>query len=525
MKHLYVIYILIIFNSFTIYGQFPGSSIFNFDGIHDIQLIFPQPNFWDSLLFYKEEGEKTDEYHYMPATVIFNGQIIDSTGVRLKGNSSYYGPGKKKSIKLKFNKFVSGQKLDGLKKVNLNNNFNDPTLMREKLFLDVLRENGVYAPRCAYTRVYINDVYWGLYTMVDHIDKVFLKSYFYDKSGNLYKGDKFPWLTCANLSYHEDPIEYRECYTLETNEEQNDWSDLEDLITIINHTPLPDYFQSVKTVLNTESFINAWATNIVFVNVDSYVETGHNYYIYHNPITDKFEWITWDVNEAFGLWNVGMPLEQLYNLDIFYLPQNAQIERPLSFYMLEEQKFWKLYTDKVFQLVQTVFNPDILFPKIDKLYDLIKDDVLADTNKIISNQDFENNVTEDVLIPEYPGWVPGLKSFIQHRSDLLKTRLSELGYNFTDNSIPAIKDNEIAVILYPNPFRTSTTIKLILKSSEKITLTVYNSFGQEIEILADAHMQRGTHWIEYNAIWLTDGIYYCQLRTGSQIITSKMIVY
>ena len=522
MKNLILIIILFILSPVTGYGQFPGSNVFNFEGIHDIHLVFTQPNFWDSLLIYKEEGDETDDYQYMPAKVIFDGQVIDSTGVRLKGNSSYYAPGKKKSIKLKFNKFVSGQKLDGLKKVNLNNNFNDPTLMREKLFLDILQESGVYAPRCTYARVFINDVYWGLYTMVDHVDKVFLLSYFYDKSGNLYKGDKYPWSTCANLSYHPDPSEYKECYTLETNEEINDWSDLEDLITIINHTPLPDYYQSVNTVLHTESFINAWATNVVFVNVDSYVETGHNYFLYHNPVTDKFEWITWDVNEAFGLWNVGMPLEQLYTLDIFYLPQNAQLERPLSFYMLEEPQFWKQYTDKVFQIVNNEFNPDKLFPKIDKLYNLIKDDVYADTNKILSNDDFENNMVEDVLIPEYPGWVPGLKSFIQLRSDLLIGRLNDLGYNFSGNSSLVSSLKCMSVFIYPNPMHSRATFGLSLESTEKIKLTIYNSLGQEIEILADEIMQEGIHCIEYEPSRLESGTYYLHVQALSGFVTNSM---
>ena len=202
MKLLIIIFILILFHVETLFCQVPGSSIFSYEGIHDIRLTFTQLNYWDSLLFYKEEGDPTGIYTYMPATVDFDGQIIDSTGVRLKGNSSYWAPGKKKSIKLKFNEFVSGQKLDGLKKVNLNNNFNDPTLMREKLFLDVLQKSNVHAPRCAYARVYINNVYWGLYTMVDHVDKVFLLSHFNDKSGNLYKGDTKSSTPCADLSYH-----------------------------------------------------------------------------------------------------------------------------------------------------------------------------------------------------------------------------------------------------------------------------------------------------------------------------------
>lgn len=520
MKLVVIIFILILINVENSCSQVPGSSIFNYEGIHDIRLTFTQLNYWDSLLIYKEEGDQTGVYTYIPATVNFDGQIIDSTGVRLKGNSSYWAPGEKKSIKLKFNKYVSGQKLDGLKKVNLNNNFNDPTLMREKLFLDILQKNNVYAPRCVYARVYINNMYWGLYTLVDHVDKVFLLSHFNDKSGNLFKGDKEPSMPCANLAYHADSMEYRNCYTLETNEALNDWSDLENLIDIINNTPLPDYFTRLSTVLNTTSFINAWATNIIFVNVDSYVETGHNYYTYHNPISDKFEWITWDVNEAFGLWNVGMPLEQLYNLDLFYLPPDAEYTRPLSYFMLQDPVFRKMYTDKVYELVCTAFNPEILFPKIECLYSLIRDDVHSDTNKIISTQNFERNIFEDVLIPEYPGWVPGLKSFIQLRHDILISRLSELGYCFpcTVNSFYSAKDDDFYI--YPNPSKYYINLDIKYNNNITILIEIINANGQ---ILESKKLNSNIENIDISNY--SKGIYFIKIILENSIITKKIIKY
>ena len=458
-------------------SQVPGSNIFDAAYINEVRIYMSQENYWDSLLYYKEEGDVDRDYTFMVCSIEFNGVGIDSVGIRLKGNSSFGGPSIKKSIKLKFNKYVSGQKLDGLKKVNLNNNFNDPTLMREKLFLDVLQETGVYAPRCCYAKVFINDGYWGLYTLVDHIDKVFLLSNFNSKSGNLYKGDRFPWEPCANLAYHDDPLEYRNCYSKETNEEVNDWSDLEDLITKVNHTPIEDYYLTISSVLNTASFMNAWASNIVFVNVDSYVETGHNYYTYHNPVSGKFEWITWDVNEAFGLWNVRMPLDQLYNLDIFYLPDNPHLNRPLTYYMLEEPNFRKIYLDKVYELVLKVFNPDILFPRIDSLYALIKTDVHMDPNKIIGNDLFERNINDDVYIEDYPRWVPGLKSFIRERHQFLQTQLQELGYSFTVNQeLTAINQHLLSVI--PNPTFDHITLETHFKAGQKYTLELRSITGQ-----------------------------------------------
>lgn len=516
MRNLVLICLIFFIHSSGILCQYPGGNVFTYDGIHDIRISFDQENFWDSLLFYKEEGDLIDQYTYMVASVDFNGKLIDSTGVRLKGNSSYWGGGNKKSIKLKFNEFVSGQKLDGLKKINLNNNFNDPTLMREKLFLDMLQRNGVPAPKCAYARVYLNGVYWGLYTMVDHVDKVFLLTHFNDKTGNLYKGDKDPGLPCADLSFHQDPWEYRNCYTRETNEISDDWSDLEELIYVINHAPLSNYSDALNPILNASSFINAWAANIAFVNVDSYVETGHNYYIYHNPRNDKFEWITWDVNEAFGLWNVGMPLDQLYNLDILYLPPDAEFTRPLSYFMLQDPVFRKMYLDKVYDLVQTELTPELLFPEIDRLYSMIKEDVYLDSNKILSNQDFEINIYDDVHIPDYPGWVPGLMNFIQYRHDVLTAQLSDLGYRFTDISDPSDETAINSFHLYSNPATNVLNIDFFhprLYVIECASLNGQLLYSTSIDGLS----------IQLDLSPFQPGVYFITIRSEDFVTTKKII--
>jgi len=520
MKYFFVIYILIIIHTANSFGQTPGSNIFNYNGIHDIHITFAQQNYWDSLLIYKEQGDITGDYTYMVATVDFDGQIVDSTGVRFKGSSSFEGSGNKKPFKLKFNEYISGQKLDGLKKINLNNNFNDPTLMREKLFLDVLMDIGVHAPRCVYAKVYLNNTYWGLYTIVDQIDKVFLLSNFDDKSGNLFKGDTRTGMPCANLAYHPDPMEYRNCYTLKTNENINDWSDLENLIDVINNSPIPNYYNTLNIVLNTSSFINAWAANIVFVNVDSYVETGHNYYIYHNPVTDKFEWITWDVNEAFGLWNIGMPLEQLYNLDIFYLPPNPEFERPLSYFMLQDSTFRKIYTDKVYDLVCSKFKPSYFYPKIDSLYNLIKQDVYADTNKIISNQDFEDNIDNDVYIPGYPGWVPGLKKFIEQRADTLISQLNAIGYNFPciTGSAEIIDNNNI--FIFPNPTNNYINLKVRNESNENIFIEIINVNGQ---VLLSKKINNSLGQI--NISGYSKGVYFIKIDFENYIKIEKIIKF
>ena len=52
----------------------------------------------------------------------------------------------------------------------------------------LFQEAGVDAPRHTYAKFCINDKYYGLYSMIENVEKGFLKDHFGDNdNGNLYK--------------------------------------------------------------------------------------------------------------------------------------------------------------------------------------------------------------------------------------------------------------------------------------------------------------------------------------------------
>lgn len=224
------------------------------------------------------------------------------------------------------------------------------------------------------------------------------------------------------------------------------------------------------------------------------------------------------MNEAFGLWNVGMPLEQLYSLDIFHMPPNAEFERPLSFFMLQDSAFRRMYINKVYDLVNTEFNPDILYPRIDRLYNLIKNDVYLDTNKIIGNQLFENNIFDDVYIPDYPGWVPGLKSFIQQRHDLLAAQLSELGYRVTGISSSSFSIRNTFIYFYPNPVHDYIKLALRTVTVGNISIEIINANGQTL-----LRKQISSNLEKINLTGFSKGIYFLKIISQSFVITERII--
>jgi len=77
--------------------------------------------------------------------------------VRYKGNGTYMESRNsiKKSFKIDLNKYVKGQKVAGVTKLNLHNNVTDASWMNEVLSHRLFRDAGVPAPRTAYARVFV----------------------------------------------------------------------------------------------------------------------------------------------------------------------------------------------------------------------------------------------------------------------------------------------------------------------------------------------------------------------------------
>ena len=85
-------------------------------------------------------------------------------------------------------KEIIGRKYHGLERLTLNNNIQDPSLVKQYLSYKLFRKAGLPAPRCNFARVHVNGQYLGVYTNVESIRKPFLKRAFNDSDGDLYEG-------------------------------------------------------------------------------------------------------------------------------------------------------------------------------------------------------------------------------------------------------------------------------------------------------------------------------------------------
>jgi hypothetical protein len=406
-----------------------GKSFFEKDSIHVIKINFIQCNYWDSLTFYRVLSDSLHFSTYMQATVMVDGKLYYSSGVRFKGESSYeFYPGKKKPFRIKFNKYVKGQDMDGIEEINLNNNFKDPTMIREKMYLDMLNANGLPAPRATYAKVYLNEKYWGLYLVTENIDQVFLDTRFNDSRGNLFQGEPL-----ATFSYvGNEQIKYNNKWILKTNNKKNDWSDLIKLLKLINDSNITseDFVRKIESSMNLDKCLRAWAINNLIGNIDAYnMFYPHNFFLYHDSITFKWHWISLDGNYSFAAWNPVMSLPSLLKMSVL-VPDSAPFKeaRPLLDKTLRtNQTIRKRYLAIVNDLIRDEFDPVKINAKIDSLAMRIRIAVYADVNKMYSNKDFDTNINSTIGDPLDPGnFIPGLKSFLADRRKNIEVELQQL---------------------------------------------------------------------------------------------------
>ena len=81
------------------------------------------------------------------------------------------------------------------------------------------------------------------------------------------------------------------------------------------------------------------------------------------------------------------------------------------------------------------------------------------------------------------------------------------------------------IIIFPNPFSSSSTIQYILDQCTSVTLTLFNPLGQELmKPISGEWQDAGEHEVTIDAHNLLPGIYECRLNTGDGVMTAKMVV-
>ncbi|HEX2731822.1 MAG TPA: CotH kinase family protein [Polyangiaceae bacterium] len=246
-----------------------GASVFDRDRMHVVS-ISVAPEDLPSL------DEHTDTR--VKATLEFDGLALGDVGIRNKGQTSFQPVAQKPGFSVKFDEFVAHQRLDGLKKLLLNNTTQDPTWCNETLTYETYRRAGLPAPRIAFAVVTLNGEPKGIYSIGEAVNEQFLARH-YGKDmndGNLYEG---PW----DFSDSVDAADLKDEVS-----EQRSKDDLRELQQIVQSEPDDGFAERLATRLDVDQFLLGYAIDAVTVAWDGYAYDAWNYYLYDYPGDNRF---------------------------------------------------------------------------------------------------------------------------------------------------------------------------------------------------------------------------------------------
>ncbi|MBK9016151.1 MAG: CotH kinase family protein [Saprospiraceae bacterium] len=357
---------------------------------HTIELIFDEPNYWSLLTNNYQSG--TD----LGAVMVLNGDTLaNEVGVRFKGQTSYSQNqnSQKKSFNITLDWADPDQDIEGYETLNLNNCFQDPSFMREVLYLHQSRQH-TQSLKANYVQLYINGVYWGPYPNVQALDGKFTKEWFQSSDGTRWRalktiggggpgggtGGPFGTGYCSlNWLGTTDSSEYKKYYTLKKTNKTNPWEDLIKVCDKLNNTPLASLEDTIKNYMDLDRTLWFLATEIAFADDDGYVfKGGMDYYLYWEPETNRIVPIEYDGNTILEPMNASW--------GAFYNQNDTRY--PLLNRLLAVPAIRQRYLAHLRTIMQDAVGQAEIDGQIDAYFEMIDPYVATDTKKIYTYQEF-----------------------------------------------------------------------------------------------------------------------------------------
>jgi len=335
--------------------------LFGKDKVVQIEITLPESELEDMLANAMQE-----EFHVADITV--DGTRLSNVAVRTKGNSSLFSiagsrggsSSSRFSFKVDFNEYVGKQSLWGLKKLNLNNCYSDPSYMREYLTYEAMEEMGLATPGRVFVNLSVNGKPWGLYLGVEAIEDEFVARYFVNNKGDLYKPDG----TGSDLKWISSDASDYTGMNLKTPEGRQDKSALIAFLSAVNGKG-----GELEDVLDVNAALRYFAVSTALGNFDSYQgQMKHNYYLYQHD--GVFTVIGWDYNMSFGGF-ARMSTDAGAAVAIDEPVQGALSDRTLLQRLLEDETYRQSYYGYLRQVVDGFMSEERLAMRTSQLSELI----------------------------------------------------------------------------------------------------------------------------------------------------------
>ena len=302
-------------------------------------------------------------------------------------------------------KFEDSNNVFGARKINLNAEYIDYSLMRNYLSNELFTWAGHPAPACSYVNVFINGDYMGVFVQIENIDEYFLER-FGKRQGAFFKA--------KNHGGSMSPLTHDEYYPI-TYEPDNDndkyaLQDLKSFLCRMKYWTDEDFENNIEEEIDVGNFLLYEAVLFSLTSNDSFTK---NYYIYSNPDSHEYEIFPWDNDATFGYnWKNEYQETAETIINGLYLDYHTIFQR-----LMKHEKWRIIFWDDVHRIVTSGFEH--LDSVIDYIHEDLSHDLARDVNKPGTMEDY--NVT-----------VEHIRQFMHNRSNALK--------NITAFDTPSLTD-------------------------------------------------------------------------------------
>ncbi|KAI9271978.1 coth protein-domain-containing protein [Sporodiniella umbellata] len=270
----------------------------------------------------------------------------------------------------------------GYRSIKLRSLESDPSYIREHISHDMLHSLGLPASKFSYCRLFINNHEVGLYGLIEPFQDPWTANEFSNGnrdyvSGMLYQGSgRSPNSLISDLSYMHNLTAYADGqYKIKAGEENN-FRPLQKLTKFIEYGPTQDEDSAEvwNYKLDMDTVIRAMVLEVLNGYSNGYLERYHNFYLYLNPETENFIYISSDLDTTLGYSITDMRPKMTGN----YMDFPGVYERPLMVRLLQIKEFRREFERMILHVAECLVNPEATNDYIDDLVEMIYEDVMWD---------------------------------------------------------------------------------------------------------------------------------------------------
>lgn len=250
-------------------------------------------------------GRQYETNIYLPSLWLENGATNLHVGARFKGNSSYTGL--RRSINLTFDQVTTNADLMGFETINLNNANLDPTVMREALYFNVMRQY-TPCPQGTVCQLFANGTLWSVFCLIQQENGELIKEWFPSNNGDRWRapnsagGINFSSSNSAFIVFTNANVwAYTNHYWLKSTSTNTltAYQRLTNAIYNLHLTPPATWRDKIEDAWAVDNWLWMLGIEILFVDDDSYWYKGADYGFYYEPESGRIHPVQHDGNEAF----------------------------------------------------------------------------------------------------------------------------------------------------------------------------------------------------------------------------------